>query len=80
MIEGLDSRDPDEMEKMVRGLSRYWSTYGDQLGYRNYSRETLLQDALYGIGIALGKDKYRYIEGFKDFKTDLLAFLQEDLK
>jgi hypothetical protein len=63
----------------ANNLTQYWATYNDQFGVENYMPQTFLDDALYGIGIAMS-DEYRFAEGFLQFKKDLLEQLKRDLK
>lgn len=51
-------------------LQKYWDTYHEQHGYENYKLETFLEDALYGVGMAVD-DKYRFANGFDRFKEFL---------
>lgn len=55
-------------------LTDYWSTYMAQHGAGKYSKETLFNDMLYGVGAAMG-DHYRFANGYDQFKKDLLEHL-----
>lgn len=59
-------------------LANYWAGYTSQPGWKEYSDETFLNDALYGIGCAVDFEKYYGAEGFKQFKKDLQKYLFKD--
>jgi hypothetical protein len=58
------------MKKAVDFLRHYFDTYADQLGYLDYSDQTLINDTVYGLGVALDP-KYQWADGFEAFKKDL---------
>lgn len=58
-------------------LTSYWNTYNKQSGYEEYALKTFLDDALYGIGIAINPDEYKWASGFAKFKWDLLKYLEK---
>ena len=49
--------------------------YDKQQGYESYSEETLIDDVLYGLGIALDS-RNAYANGYEKFKTRLIAHLR----
>lgn len=55
-------------------LKAYIDTYDKQRGYLDYSDETIINDMLYGIGMALD-DKYMWAKGFAEFKERLKEHL-----
>ncbi|WP_027855591.1 hypothetical protein [Marinobacterium litorale] len=61
-------------EQVAKRLAKYWSTYNDQPGVAEYGEKTVINDALYGIGIALS-DEYLCADGFAKFKVDLKQYL-----
>lgn len=67
----------ERMKRMVAVMQDYWNTYDEQYGYENYSDKTFLLDALYGIGLALDRDKYYTATGFDRFKEFLKVELLE---
>ncbi len=75
-VERLVMRNPGGMREAVKSLSNYWVTYSDQKGYEHYSLDTLLDDCLYGIGIAVGPEEYKFANGYGKFKADLKAWLE----
>lgn len=73
----------DEMEKKpdiktaVEKLQKYWNTYTELTGYEDYSEKTLIDDALYGIGVALDEHEYQNANGYDKFKKKLLEHLSQ---
>jgi len=65
------------VKKIIDSLKEYINTYDTQPDYLNYSEEIIINDMLYGIGIALN-NKYKYYNGYEKFKKFLLKnFLQK---
>lgn len=64
------SKRQKRMKKAVASLQEFMQTYDQQQGYMDYVDGTLINDVLYGIGIALD-DKYRFADGFALFKKEL---------
>ena len=63
------------MKQAVKYLQDYMNTYDEQPEYLDYPVETLVNDVLYGLGVAVGGDKYKYGDGFEKFKRGLVKFL-----
>jgi len=61
--------------EVIAAMKHYIDTYQDQLGWKQYSKETMLADLVYGIGIAMDRDKYEFADGYNEFKKDLIEFL-----
>jgi len=61
----------------VTTLAEYWNTYSTQPEYKNYSVGTLVNDALYGIGIAIDPWLYKEADGYARFKKDLTPFINQ---
>lgn len=74
---GSISRDA-EPGQVANRLAEYWSTYNDQELVSEYTTNILLDDALYGIAIALS-GKYKYAKGYETFKRDLAAWLSVNI-
>ena len=70
----------ERMRLMVQRMQHYWNAYSDQHKYEDYSDETFLLDALYGIGLAINRDAYEYAGGFEDFQKLLTEFLADQRK
>lgn len=67
-----------DIEKATKALQDYMNTYDKQFGYKEYSEECFINDVLYGLGIALDPEKYRYAGGFDLFKRKLSEFIKEN--
>lgn len=65
------------MKKAVEHLQKYMMTYSNQAGYLNYSDETLIDDVLYGLGVALN-ERYRYRDGFDLFRQRLFEHIKRE--
>lgn len=65
----------DNIGEAADYLTEYWATYRSQNNYESYCVETFMNDALYGIGIAMD-DSYKFGNGYDRFKKDLIEFLQ----
>ena len=63
------------MKKAVEYLQDYMATYDKQTGYLDYADETLINDVLYGLGVALGPKRYAFAQGFRRFKKRLAKHL-----
>lgn len=61
---------------MVRYMASYWATYDQQIGYKDYSDKTFIDDALYALGITLNP-KYKFADGYREFKKFLLEHLND---
>lgn len=72
--------DPKErMKLMVMYLKRYMETYDKQPGYENYGDDTLINDVLYGLGVALDPDNHTFASGFDLWKKKLVEHIQKSL-
>lgn len=49
-------------------------TYDKQVGYLDHTNKTIIDDVLYGLGVALD-NKYRFADGFDKFKKRLRRHL-----
>lgn len=66
------------MKEVVAKIQHYVETYDKQRGYEDYRDDTLLNDMLYMIGEAMD-EKYKWANGFTDFKVFLIEFLTNQL-
>lgn len=68
-----------EKQKRVKAaiefLKNYYLRYDSQFGYLDYSDKTLIDDALYGLGVALEPGKYKFADGYEEFKKVLREHL-----
>ena len=60
---------------MVQYLKRYIDTYDNQYHYQNYSDTILIDDILYGLGVALNPEEHQFADGFDTFKNKLIEHL-----
>lgn len=71
----INQRDKDSMIDAVKQMQDYWGTYHKQNGYEGYRTGTLIDDALYGIGIAIDPNRFVYTDGYDRFKAVLREYL-----
>jgi len=64
------------MEEIVAKLQHYVETYDKQEGFEDYTDETLIDDVIYGLGAALGKE-YQFADGFRKFEARLVKHIKQ---
>lgn len=64
------------MRNIVAKLTDYMVTYSAQPGYEDYSDKTLIDDVLYGLGIALEPEKHHAAQGYDIFRQKLMLHLR----
>lgn len=69
-----------DIESAVDYMQKYWGTYKKQYGWKNYSREMFLNDAIFGLGVSLDPIKYRNADGFEKFKIFLYRRFESIVK
>jgi hypothetical protein len=67
----MATRKQKKMKSAVAYLQDYMNTYTNQTGYQDYSEETLINDVLYGLGVAIGGKENMYGNGYVKFKDRL---------
>lgn len=60
---------------VVASLQMYIGTYTDQPGYLDYPDITIINDVIYGLGLALNRQEYTGPDGFTKFKRLLKELL-----
>lgn len=75
MVSARRKKREKHVEEAVKTLQRYWNTYSDQDFYRSYTDATIVDDALYAIGLALWGNAYA--PGFDATRQKLLEHLQK---
>lgn len=65
------------MKQSVEELTKYMATYPNQYGYENWPVDMLIDDVLYGLGVAISEE-YRFANGYSKFKQLLLERLQKE--
>jgi len=58
-------------------LVRFMATYSKQMGYLDYSDDTIIKDVIYGLGVALGGKQHMYASGFEKFRGRLSQILAD---
>ena len=66
------------MRNIVAKLTDYMVTYSAQPGYEDYSDTTLIDDVLYGLGIALEPEKHHAAQGYDIFRQKLMLHLRQE--
>lgn len=76
----MPDRDEDKpIEQMHNDLLKYITTYGPmQPGWEKFSRETYILDVLYGLGVALDRERYENADGFRRFMADLELYIRSN--
>lgn len=59
------------VQRAIACLKNYMDTYDRQVGYLDYSDDTIINDVLYGLGVALGGKKHMFADGFARWKAVL---------
>ena len=62
-------------DQVLQYLKSYINGYGKQPAYEEYSKEILIDDILYSLGVAIDKEKYSFAPGYRNFKKDLKEHL-----
>ena len=65
------------MKRAVEFLKGYFSDYSKQRYYLDYTDDTLIEDTLYALGVALDPEKYRFGPGYRKFLVWLRGYLKE---
>jgi disulfide oxidoreductase YuzD len=63
------------VRQIVAAFQKYVATYSDQAHYDEYTDRILIDDFLYGIGLALDPEQYRMADGYERFKAVLRVHL-----
>jgi len=58
------------IKEIVKKFQVYVATYTNQQFYENYSEECIINDMIYGLGIAIN-DKFNYANGYREWKKEL---------
>lgn len=63
------------MELIVKRFQEYVASYNKQILYKEYTDETLIDDMLYGLGIAFDQ-KFVFGNGYTNWKEVLVIYLE----
>jgi hypothetical protein len=64
-----------QVEQAVAWLAKYWGSYAKQAEFVRYSDETIIDDALYGLGVALWGNTFG--SGYDETRHKLLEHLEK---
>lgn len=70
----INKKQEKRMKNAVAYLQEYMNTYSDQHDYQRMADHTLIDDVLYGLGVALSKE-YEFRPGYDKFKDVLRKHL-----
>lgn len=79
MADKFKKSDDFDMEAAVKRMQHYWNTYDEQNEYKDWGKDMFLRDALYGVGIAVDEERYKFGNGFVRFINDLRKRIFEDV-
>jgi hypothetical protein len=66
-------------EQVVKKFQEYVATYSDQLFYKTYSVECIVNDMIYGLGIAID-DKFKFANGYREWKKELNEIINKEIE
>lgn len=70
---GLDAKARKRrVRSAVAYLQKYIAGYDRQMHYQDYSDETIINDVLYGLGLALHQERAEFAGGYDWFKREVL--------
>ena len=72
----MSKKSQKRMRDAVAYLRHYMDTYPNQIGYEDYQDRILINDVLYGLGVALGGEEHQFAGGFNVFKEKLRKHLE----
>lgn len=76
----VDEQFTPQIEHVVKYLQEYINTYDQQPFYQQYEYKTVVLDIVYGLGVAIGGEKYKYASGFRRWQNTLIRFLEDNLE
>lgn len=65
----------EEVKAIIESFQHYVTTYTTQPDYLNYSDTTIIDDMLYGLGLAFNEKEYKMAGGYRKFKNRLRKHL-----
>lgn len=63
------------VKQAIEYLTKYMATYDKQAGYLDYADTTIIDDVLYGLGVAIGGREYQMANGYAKFRKRLAEHL-----
>lgn len=67
-----------KVKKIISTFQKYVANYDGQMGYTDYTDETIINDIVYGLGTAFDNRKYTHLSGFVNFKKIVIRHLQHE--
>ena len=59
-------------------MTRYITTYSNQLSWKKYHKDTWLADILHALGVSVNKDEYSFAAGYDKFMlTEVKPLIEE---
>lgn len=68
----MNKQQRDHIEEVISYLQQYIDTYSEQEHYTSYSERIVIDDMLYGLGVALYGEKAKFANGYRWFKREVL--------
>ena len=65
-----------DIKQAVAVLQEYMNTYQDQPEYERYMTVTLVNDVIYGLGLAIDENRFSGHAGFTEFRRVLAEHLK----
>lgn len=65
------------MQRAIRFLSQYMRSYEQQPGCLDYTDKILIDDVLYGLGVALDPVAHNWASGYEVWKNKLREHLKQ---
>lgn len=63
------------MKAAITSLTHYMVTYGYDEDNYGWTDKSFINDVLYGLGVALHGDKYKFANGYDEWKKELIKHL-----
>lgn len=63
------------VKQAIEYMTKYMVTYDKQHGYLDYTDTTIIDDVLYGLGVAIGGREYQMANGYARFRKRLAEHL-----
>ena len=76
----MSKRGQKWVEKIIKDFQKYVASYSEQFLYKTYSDKIIIDDMLYGLGLAFDKEKHQYGDGYTKWKKALLGHLNSGAK
>lgn len=71
------TKNQKRMQRAIRFLSQYMRSYEQQPGCLDYTDKILIDDVLYGLGVALDPVAHNWASGYEVWKNKLREHLKQ---